>query len=150
MRALCIVSLFLATFSSAGFAQSTPKPGIEVGLSRQHPLHLRVTLTSGAATTVRINRFDLPWGYRYSMVFAAARPSEEAVELLLPVADPGLSEISVTPGETLTGEVDLRYVIRDLSILKKSDLLLFWAYKAPAELHVPNWQGGLVVIPQQK
>jgi hypothetical protein len=150
MRTLCIAALFLATLSNAGLAQNPPKPGIEVALSRRNPLHLRVTLTSAAATTVKINRFDLPWGYRYSMVFAAARPNEEAVELLLPVEDPGLSEMSVKAGETLTGDVDLRYVIRDSSVLKKSDVLLFWAYRAPAALHLPDWQGGLVVIPQQK
>ena len=84
------------------------------------------------------------------MVFAATRPSEEPVELLLPVSDPGLSEISVKPGEMLTGDVDLQNVIKDLSVLKKSDVLLFWAYKAPAALHLPGWNGGLVVVPQQK
>jgi len=150
MRPLFIAALFLATLSNAGFAQNAPKPGVKVALSRQNSLHLHVTLTSGAATTVQIHRFELPWGFRYSMVFAAARPDEETVELLLPVADPVMSDISVKPGETLTGEVDLRYVIRDLGILKKSDVLLFWAYKAPAALHLPSWQGGLVVIPQQK
>ncbi len=150
MRPFCIAALFLATLSNFGFAQSTPEPGVKVALSRQNSLRLDVTLTSGAATTVQINRFELPWGFRYSMVFAAARPDEETIELLLPVADPVMSDISVKPGETLTGEVDLRYVIRDLSILKKSDVLLFWAYKAPAALHLPSWQGGLVVIPQQK
>jgi hypothetical protein len=149
MRTLCIAALFLAALSNPGFAQNTPKLGTEVALSREDPLHLRVTLTSGAATTVKINRFDLPWGYRYSMVFTPARPDGDALELLLPVSDPGLREISVKPGETLTGEVDLRYVIRDLSVLKKSDVLLFWAYQAPAELHLPRWQGGLVVIPRQ-
>ena len=150
MRPLCIAALFLATLSTAGFAQNAPKPGVKVALSPENPLHLRVTLTSGAATTIRINRYDLPWGYRYSMVFAAATPNEEAVELLLPVADPGWKEISVKPGETLTGDVDLRYVIGDSSALKKSDVLLFWAYKAPAELQLPKWSGGLIVIPKQK
>ena len=150
MRTLCIAALFLATLSNAGFAQNKPKPGIEVTLSRQNPLHLRVTLMSGVTTMVQINRFDLPWGYRYSMVFAAARPNGQAVELLFPVEDPGLSKMSVKPGETLTGDVDLRHVIRDLSVLKKSDVLLFWAYKAPDALHIPRWTGGLVVVPQQK
>lgn len=150
MRPLCTAALALATLSNAGFAQNAPKPGVKVALSRENPLHLRVTLTSGAATTIRINRYDLPWGYRYSMVFAAVRPNGEPIELLLPVADPGLKEISVKPGETLTGDVDLRYVIDDSSALKKSDVLLFWAYQAPAALHLPDWSGGLVVIPQQK
>lgn len=83
------------------------------------------------------------------MVFAATRPNEEPVELLLPVSDPGLAEMSVKPGEILTGDIDLRYVI-DPNALKKLDVLLFWAYKAPAALHIPRWSGGLVVIPQQR
>jgi hypothetical protein len=150
MRPLCIAALFLAAISNVGFAQNTPKPGVEVALSRENPLRLRVTLTSGAATTIRLNRYDLPWGYRYSMVFAAVRPNGDVIELLLPVADPGLKEISVKPGETLRGDVDLQYLIGDSSVLKKSDVLLFWAYKSPTSLHLPHWSGGLVVIPQQK
>jgi hypothetical protein len=55
------------------------------------------------------------------MVFAAA-PNGEPVELLLPVSDPGLSEVSMQPGETLTGDVDLRNVIKDLGVFKKSDM----------------------------
>src|SRR4029077_9787061 len=109
MRTVCIAALFFATLSNLGLTQGPPKPGVEVALSHEKPLHLRVTLTSGDTTTIRINRYDLPWGYRYSMVFAAATPNEGPVELLLPVSDPGWKEISVKPGETLTGYVDLRY-----------------------------------------
>jgi len=65
------------------------------------------------------------------MVFAAVRPNGDVIELLLPAADPELKEISVKPGETLRGDVDLQYVIGDSSVLKKSDVLLFWAYKRP-------------------
>lgn len=150
MSARSIGLLFLAIFSSFGFSQNAPRAGVEVSLNRQNPLHIRVTLTSGAATTVKINRFDLPWGYRYSMVFTAARPNGEAVDLVLPVDDPGLNEISVKPGEVLTGDIDLQRVIGDMNALKKSDVLLFWAYKSPAALHIPRWSGGLVVVPQQK
>jgi hypothetical protein len=100
MRPFFIAALFLATLSNAGFAQNAPEPGVKVTLSRQNSLHLHVTLTSGAATTVQINRFELPWGFRYSMVFAAARPDEETVELLLPVADPVLSAIKPPPHYT--------------------------------------------------
>jgi hypothetical protein len=150
MRARFIGLLFLATFSSTGLAQNAPRAAVEVSLNRQNPLHLRATLTSGAAATVKINRSDLPWGNRYSMVFAAARPNGEAVDLMLPVDDPGPNEISVKQGEVLTGDIDLQRVIRDMNALKKSDVLLFWAYKSPAALHIPRWSGGLVVIPQQK
>jgi hypothetical protein len=78
------------------------------------------------------------------------KPSGESVDLELPVADAVMREVSVKAGETLTGDVDLRNVIGDLNVLKKSDVLLFWAYEAPAALHLPRWTGGLVVLPQQK
>jgi hypothetical protein len=83
------------------------------------------------------------------MAFATTRPSGEAVELLLPVEDPGLSEISGKP-ETLTGDVDLRNVIRDLSVLHKSNVVLLWPIKPPVALHLTSWKGGFVIILQQK
>jgi hypothetical protein len=85
------------------------------------------------------------------MVFAAIRPNGEPVELIFPLDDPGPTKVSVKPREMLTGDIDLRYVIRDLNaMIKKSDVLLFWAYKSPDELHIPRGSGGLVRIPQQK
>ena len=150
MRSFLIAVVFLVSCSSLAVAQNTAKPAIQVELNPQKPLHLRVTLSSGAATTATFSRADLPWGYRYSMVFAAVTPNGEPVELSLPVSDPGPNEVSVKPREVLTGEVDLRYVIRDLNAIKKSDVLLFWAYKSPEELHIPRWSGGMVLIPRQK
>jgi hypothetical protein len=66
------------------------------------------------------------------------------------LSNPGPSKVSVKPREMLTGDIDLRYVIRDLNAMKKSDVLLFWAYKSPDELHIRRWSGGWVLIPQQK
>jgi hypothetical protein len=84
------------------------------------------------------------------MVFAAVRPNGEPVDLSLPIDDPGPSKVSVKPGETMTGDIDLRYVIRDVNATKKSDVLLFWAYKSPNELNLPPWSGGWVLIPKTK
>jgi hypothetical protein len=150
MRILPISILFLAAFSGVGLSQNAHKPGVEVALHRQDPLRLRVTLTSGAATTATIYHAELPWGIRDSMIFSAVRPNGESIDLIFPTDDPGPNEISIKPREALTGEIDLRYVIRDMNVLKKSDVLLFWAYKAPDALHLPHWTGGLVVIPKQK
>jgi len=150
MRTLLRAITVLVSFSAFGLAQHPPKPVVQVELNRQKSLHLTVTLTSGAKTTVTVYRAVLPWGFRYSMVYSAVRPNGEPVELLLPVADPVNVEVSIKPGETLTGDIDLHYVIRDPDALKKSDMLLFWAYKSPQELHLPGWSGGLVVIPRQK
>ena len=150
MRFLPFSLAFLASSSMLGLPQNAPKPGIEVGLNRETALYLRVTLTSGAATTVRFYRSDLPWGNRYSMVFAAVRPNGEPVDLTFPIDDPGPTEVSVKPGEMLTGDIDLHYVIADLNAMKKSDILLFWGYKSPDALQIPCWSGGLVLIPRQK
>ena len=150
MRSIISVIVLVAGFWSVAVAQNTAEPAIQVELNPQKPLHLRVTLRSGAATSVTFGRWKLPWGNRYSMVFTAVRPNEEPVDLELPVDDPGPTKVSLKPREVLTGDIDLRYVIRDLNAMKKSDVLLFWAYKSPDELHIPRWSGGLVIIPQQK
>jgi hypothetical protein len=150
MRALAIALLLLASAPKVGFTQNTQKPGIEVALNRQNSLRLRVTLTSGAASTATIYHAELPWGIRDSMIFSAVRPNGEPIDLIFPEDDPGPAKVSIKARETLSGDIDLRYVIRDLNALKKSDVLLFWAYKPPATLHLPGWTGGLVVIPQQR
>ena len=150
MRYFPIAIVLLASFSTVGIAQNKPEPAIQVELDRQGPLHLRVVLRSGAATTATFYRSDLPWGNRNSIVFVAVRPNGEPVELIFPIDDPGPTKVSVKPHETLNGDIDLRYVIRDLKAIKKSDVLLFWAYKSPDELHIPRWSGGLILIPQQR
>jgi hypothetical protein len=150
MRSILSAMILVVGFSSAAVAQNMPEPAIQVELNPQKPLHLRVTLRSRATTTATFYRADLPWGNRHSMVFSAVRPNGEPIDLIFPIDDPGPTEVSVKPRDVLTGDVDLRYVIRDLNVLKKSDVLLFWAYKSPAELHIPRWSGGLVFIPQQK
>jgi hypothetical protein len=127
-----------------------PTHAIQVELGRQTPLHLRVTLRSGATTTATLYRSELPWGWRYGMVFSAVRPNGEPIDLGLPIDDPAAVKVSVKPREMLTGDIDLRYVIQDMNAMKKSDVLLFWAYKSPDALHIPRWSGGLVVIPRQK
>ena len=150
MRYFPIAIALLASCSTVGVAQNTPKPAIQVELDRQKPLHLRVVLRSGAATTATFYRSDLPWGNRVSMVFAAVRPNGEPVELIFSIDDPGPTKVTMKPHETLNGDIDLQHVIRDLNAIKRSEVLLFWAYKSPAELHIPRWSGGLVLIPQQK
>jgi hypothetical protein len=150
MRSFRTVIIFLAALMTVAVAQDTEKPAIQVDLNPQKPLHLLVTLRSGAATTVTFYQADLPWGIRDSMVYAAMRPNGEAIDLIFPTDDPGPARVSIKPGDTLVGDIDLQDVIRDLNVTKKSDVLLFWAYRSPKELHIPRWSGGLVVIPQQK
>jgi hypothetical protein len=70
--------------------------------------------------------------------------------LVIPADDPEATKVFVKPREVLTGNIDLRYFIRDLAAMKKSDVLLFWAHESPEELHIPRWLAGLVVLTQQR
>jgi hypothetical protein len=140
MRSFFAATVFLANFLSVAVAQSAQSPAIYVELDHQKPFHLQVTLKSGAATTATFYQADLPWGIRDSMVYSAVRPSGEPIDLIFPTDDPGPARVSIKPGETLVGDIDLRDVIRDLSVTKKSDVLLFWAYRSPQELHIPPGQ----------
>ena len=57
--------------------------------------------------------------------------------------------MSVKPGEILTGDIDLRYVI-DPNALKQSDVLLFWAYQSPGWVAYPSLDGRLGGYPAAK
>jgi len=64
---------------------------------------------------------------------------------------PNYQKVSIDPNGSITGKIDLRWVIPELDeALKKSDVHLFWAYKAPEELHIARWSGGWILIPQRK
>ena len=85
------------------------------------------------------------------MVFVAVRPDGRSMDTALPVDDPTGDKISLAPGASLTGEINLEWVIRDLRrATRESDVLLFWAYEAPEELCIAHWSGGFVVIPRKK
>jgi hypothetical protein len=50
----------------------------------------------------------------------------------------------------LAGDIDLQYEFVALeSALKKSEIHLFWAYKAPDQLRIHRWSGGWILIKQQ-
>jgi hypothetical protein len=145
------LALFLAASCASPTQGQTTTPAVQVELNREKPLHLRVTLRSGASRTAKFYRSELPWGNRYSLTFSALPAGGgQPLDLLYYCDLPGPTEVSIGPRETLTGDIDLRHVIRDLDVLKESDLLLFWAYKSPDALHIPHWSGGMVLIPKQK
>ncbi len=64
---------------------------------------------------------------------------------------PNYNKVSIEPNGSISGEIDLKRVMPELGdAVKKSDVHLFWAYKAPEELHIGSWSGGWILIPQQK
>lgn len=85
------------------------------------------------------------------MILVAVAPDGELLKKTLPIDDPSPEQVKLDPNQAITGEFDLREIFDDLAeISKKSDIQLFWAYEAPAELHISRWSGGWTLIPKQK
>jgi len=150
MRIVYAVILCLATLLTATVAQDAPQGAVQVELNPHKPLHLHVKLRCGSATAVTTFRSQLPWGNRYSMILTAVKSNGERVEFFYPEDEPSMEEVTIAPGAIIEGDLDLSDVFADLSVTKKSDVHLFWAYKSPKELHVPRWSGGWVFIPRQQ
>jgi len=85
------------------------------------------------------------------MRLVAMTPREDYLERSYPIDDPSPEEVSFEPSEQQTGDINLQMKIVGLdAALKKSDIVLFWAYEAPKELKIPRYSGGWILIPQQK
>jgi hypothetical protein len=143
MRFATAVMLCFATLLTATVAQDTPQNAIQVELNPHKPLRLHVKLRSGAATAATIFRSQLPWGNRYSMVLTAVKSNGERIEFFYPEDEPGMEQVTIAPGASIEGDLDLSDVFADLSVTKKSDVHLFWAYKSPEALHISSLVWGL-------
>jgi hypothetical protein len=137
--------------SAASGGNEATAPDIQVELSSQKPLRLRVTLRSRAESSVTLDKERLPWGNRYSMILVAVTPNGQCLQQFFPIDDPGFEKIALNPKASSSGEVNLDDFFRDLDgAVKKSDIHLFWAYDAPEELHIARRSGGWLLIPQRK
>lgn len=155
VRALCNSMLFvwlLGIIFAIPAGSQTRSSGIEVKLSTQNYLHLQIALCSLAKVQTTIYKSDLPWELRHSMILAAVTPPDsESLAQSVIAGDPSPARISLKPNECVHGEIDLQKVFTDLpGFLKKSDVLLFWAYRSPEGLNLPPWSGGWILLPQVK
>jgi hypothetical protein len=142
--------ILVGSYASRTGSETMP-PGVRVELIPRKPLWVRVTVRSGTDRAVTFPRYKLPWGNRRSTIFMAVTPEGAPLEVSMPVDDPMFDEISLDPGATLTGEIDLNYFFSNLSrATKRSEVNLFWAYQSPEELHIAHWSGGWILLPQQK
>jgi hypothetical protein len=150
MKALTRLTLVIALLLlPAGAQEKTVPGGIRVKVSSLQPLRLQITLQCGA--NKRVDKGDLPWATRYSMVLVAAKSNSEPLEKMLPVEDPAWGDISVEPGQILTGTLHLEGIFKGFDeARKKGDIHLFWAYHAPGGLGIPRWSGGWILIPQDR
>lgn len=134
--------IFLVLTSLTALGQGEPV-GIQVTMNPDNPWLLRVTLRSFARDRITFYKHLLPWGNRYSMILVAVTSSGRSIDRVFPEDEPSSKEVSLGPGESLTGDVDLHDVFRGMdTALKKGDVHLFWAYQAPDGLGIPRWSGG--------
>lgn len=148
---IVIASLLILLGGVSPSNGESPPSGIHVELDPQKPLWLHVTLMSRSESRVTVYRSSLPWGNRYSMILVAVLPSGKSLKKELIVDDPTLEQIALDPNKSISGDINLQNVFRDLNAsVTMSDVQLFWAYQAPEELGIPRWSGGWILIPQQK
>ena len=142
------LSFALLLWAIPAGAQKT-RTGVDVRLSTRAPLRLQVSLRSLAKTRATIYKSDLPWGLRDSIILVAVKPNGEQLDQWPIAGDPGPEKISLSPNHSVSGEIDLTGVFKNLEVaVTRSDIQVFWAYQAPRGLGLPHWSGGWLLIPQ--
>ena len=147
---IALVGVLVLAVSSGG--SENPPPDVQVELDSQKPLSLSVTVRSRAEGRVALAKWRLPWGNQRSMLFVPVSRDGACIDNKYFAEEyPDYEKISIDASGTISGKIDLEKVIPELrEALKKSDVHLFWAYKAPEELRIAHWSGGWILILQQK
>jgi len=150
-RCLLAVSVALV-FAVSGGGQETQPSDVQVTLDSQKPLSLTVRVRSRSEGQVTLAKWRLPWGNQRAMLLVPVSRSGECIDNKYFAEEyPEYEKVSIAANATVSGKIDLQKAIPELSeAVKASDVHLFWAYKAPDELHIAPWSGGWLLIPQQK
>ena len=140
----------LAIFAAQGRAQ-TKNSGVEAELRKDALSRLRITVRSLATAPATIYKSELPWELRHSIILTAVTSAGDSLPQNVVAGDPSLQKITLNPGQSVSGDIDLKTVFKDLDgARRKSDVLLFWAYRSPDGLNLPKWSGGWIVIPRMQ
>jgi hypothetical protein len=150
-RYMLFISLF-CFFSAPTAGNEDSLPDVKVELISQK-LSLHITVRSRSEDRVTLAQWRLPWGRQQHIMHFVPVDSDGAcvANNAFPEVYPDYRKISIEPKGYVSGEIDLQTVMPNLSkALKKSDVHLFWVYRAPEELHIAQYSGGWVLIPQKK
>jgi hypothetical protein len=144
-----LVFLAVLTIFAVQSGAQTKNSGVEAELRKDEPLRLRVTVRSLATVPATINKSELPWELRHSIILTAVTSSGDDLLQNVVAGDPSLQKITLNPGQSVSGDIDLKAVFKDLDrVRRKSDVLLFWAYRSPDGMNLPKWSGGWILIPR--
>jgi hypothetical protein len=81
---------------------------------------------------LQVQRHALPWGNTYSLILIGVDATALASPLdkHLRIDDPGTAMITLKPGQSLAGRIDLTQRFRDLpSAIQRRDAIIFWSYQ---------------------
>jgi len=127
MKKLCgFAFLFLLFFYSLSGQGQTTRGVITVEIASLKPFQLHIALTSDANKRITIDKSELPWATRYSMVLVVVKADGECLEKVPPVTSTFAGPISLDPGQTVSGNLDLEGFFQKFDeARKKSDIHLF-------------------------
>jgi hypothetical protein len=121
--------------------------GVRAEMDVQKTLSLRFTVTSAARSRVTLDKYRLPWANVNSLVLVAVTGGGRTLQRDMPIDDPLNQRVSLDPGESLSGAIELRKAFGGLDgMLEKDDVNLFWAYHAPKELGINDRWGGWILL----
>jgi hypothetical protein len=139
-----------------GNLRGTDQQVVSVDASLKHrtaaEFVLEMTLRYTGDKDLRVWNSSLPWGNTYSLILVGVEAHAMAtpLEKFLRIDDPVTGDITIKPGQALTGEVDLTQRFRNLtSALNRIDVLIFWSYQLqPIDGKPLPRVGGWLVIPK--
>jgi hypothetical protein len=108
-------------------------------------------LANHSNTPLVFDESALPWGGRRSLLIVGATVSRGALSGAYPVEDRFKDEqVTLKPGEKLTGEVRLDMHIAGISeALRKGHVVVFWYFEPETQGRKMNAYGGWVRVPRR-
>lgn len=120
--------------------------------TKGYQLHIR--LTSNMERPIQLYHHTLPWSMCHGIELAIIETGYggNVLESLEPLVDPGGLVVSLSPGETLTGEVNLSALYPSLkAALRQTDVVVFWNYQPQlVDGTCLERQGGWLLLPKAR
>jgi hypothetical protein len=123
----------LASFAKFGgeVSQSNPSPFSVTAVAQDTAdgEQLAITLRNTSDKSVTMYEASLPWVYE-QLTVAAISTSGKVVRNVYPVIDTfTVKEVTLAPGQALSGSYKLRQRLSLTKELRSSDVLVLWSYK---------------------
>lgn len=121
--------LYCCAVSGAQAAQEPLRINVTAAYENGKP-ELQISLTNVSNNAIGMRQADLPWGSRDSLYISAfARKRWNALNPVFPEQYPQSVNLTIQPGETLKGSIDLTYYLTMINkYLKNDDVIVFWFY----------------------